>query len=244
MDRFLIDQLIDENLGKITDKDEIKHITKVLRMDEGDRLEGFTGDGREFTCEIQELEKEFVSLKILEEIFKNRELNTKITIYQGIPKGQKMELIVQKATELGVARIVPCNFRRCVSNIGEKEDKKIARWQKIAQEASKQSKRLIVPKIDGTLNIKELIEDIKANDLNILFYEADEDKNIKNLIKESDKNNINSIGIIIGSEGGFELEECKLLEAHGTKIVNLGDRILRTETAAIYGAAIVAYEFE
>lgn len=244
MDRFLIDDILENNIGKITNKDEIKHITKVLRMKENEEIEGFTKDFREFVCKINKLNKDYIELSILEELFKNRELKTKITIYQGIPKGQKMELIVQKATELGVTRIVPCDFKRCISNIGEKEDKKIARWQKIAQEAAKQSKRLAVPLIDTTLKISNLVEDMNKNDLNILFYEADEDKTLKKLIKEVRDQNITSIGIIIGSEGGFEAKECELLESNGAKIVNLGDRILRTETAAIYGASILAYEFE
>lgn len=245
MDRFFADSCV-EDRAYITDADEIKHITKVMRLRAGDRVELIASDQKEFVGQISEISKDEIILDIVDEIVKKRELDCRITIYQGIPKGQKMELIIQKSTELGVARIVPCQLKRCISNISEKEDKKISRWQKIAQEASKQSKRIRVPVIENTMEIHEIIEDMKNNQINILFYESEENLMIKDFIRKTNHwgEKVISAGIIIGPEGGLEESECSLLSESGAKIVSLGDRILRTETAAIYGAAVLAYEFE
>jgi len=245
LDRFFVDNRVGL-IAMITDKDEIKHISKVLRLKEGNKVEIFSKDEKEYIAEIIEISKEEIRLEILEEVNKKRELNCRITIYQGMPKGQKMELIIQKATELGVSRIVPCQLRRCVSIIAEKEDKKILRWQKIAQEASKQSKRLAVPVVESTMDICDIAEDMKNNQINILFYEAEEENSIKQYIRSVQESGrqVTSAGIIIGAEGGLEKEECEILRSAGAEIVTLGDRILRTETAAIYGATILAYEFE
>ena len=245
LDRFFADRCIDDR-AYITDTDEIKHITKVMRLRAGERVEIIAGPDKEYLAEIKEISKAEIELAIIEEIKKKRELDCRITIYQGIPKGQKMELIIQKATELGVYRIVPCDLKRCVSSISEKEDKKIARWQKIAHEASKQAKRLSVPAIENTMEIDEIIEDMKSNQINILFYESEDYLMLKDCLRRitSSGQKTVSAGIIIGPEGG--LEECEraaLCEA-GAESVSLGDRILRTETAAIYGAAVLAYEFE
>ena len=245
LDRFFADRCIDDR-AYITDTDEIKHITKVMRLRAGERVEIIAGPDKEYLAEIKEISKAEIELAIIEEIKKKRELDCRITIYQGIPKGQKMELIIQKATELGVYRIVPCDLKRCVSSISEKEDKKIARWQKIAHEASKQAKRLSVPAIENTMEIDEIIDDMKSNQINILFYESEDNLMLKDCLRRitSSGQKIVSAGIIRGPEGG--LEECEraaLCEA-GAESVSLGDRILRTETAAIYGAAVLAYEFE
>lgn len=245
MDRFFADSCI-ENRAYITDTDEIKHITKVMRLRSGDKVELIASNKKEFIAQIREIKKDEIILDIVDEMIKKRELDCRITIYQGIPKGQKMELIIQKSTELGVSRIVPCQLKRCVSNISEKEDKKISRWQKIAQEASKQSKRIMVPVIENTMGIDEIIEDMKTNQINILFYESEENLMIKDYIRKINNSGekIISAGIIIGPEGGLEESECFLLSESGAKTVSLGDRILRTETAAIYGATVLAYEFE
>lgn len=245
LDRFFADRCIDDR-AYITDTDEIKHITKVMRLRAGERVEIIAGPDKEYLAEIKEISKAEIELAIIEEIKKKRELDCRITIYQGIPKGQKMELIIQKATELGVYHIVPCDLKRCVSSISEKEDKKIARWQKIAHEASKQAKRLSVPAIENTMEIDEIIDDMKSNQINILFYESEDNLMLKDCLRRitSSGRKTVSAGIIIGPEGG--LEECEraaLCEA-GAESVSLGDRILRTETAAIYGAAVLAYEFE
>lgn len=242
MDRFFADK-IQGDLAFIDSEEEIKHISRTLRMQEGDVVEIFDGKGKEYIARLDQIDKKSIQLKVMEEVKINRELNTFITVYQGIPKAQKMELIVQKLTEIGVSRMVPVKFERCIRLIDEKEVKQIQRWQKIALEACKQSKRTLVPLIEKSMDIKTLAQDIKNNDLSLLFYENEEALNVKELLKALDKKQT-KVGIIIGPEGGITETERELLISAGAKSVLLGNRILRTETAAIYGASIISYELE
>ncbi len=242
MDRFFADK-IQGNLAFIDSEEEIKHISRTLRMQEGDVVEIFDGKGKEYIARLDQIDKKSIQLKVMEEVKINRELKTFITVYQGIPKAQKMELIVQKLTEIGVSRMVPVKFERCIRLIDEKEVKQIQRWQKIALEACKQSKRTLVPLIEKSMDIKTLAQDIKNNDLSLLFYENEEALNVKELLKALDKKQT-KVGIIIGPEGGITETERELLISAGAKSVLLGNRILRTETAAIYGASIISYELE
>ncbi len=242
MDRFFADK-IQGNLAFIDSEEEIKHISRTLRMQEGDVVEIFDGKGKEYIAILDQIDKKSIQLKVMEEVKINRELKTFITVYQGIPKAQKMELIVQKLTEIGVSRMVPVKFERCIRLIDEKEAKQIQRWQKIALEACKQSKRTLVPLIEKSMDIKTLAQDIKNNDLSLLFYENEEALNVKELLKALDKKQT-KVGIIIGPEGGITETERELLISAGAKSVLLGNRILRTETAAIYGASIISYELE
>lgn len=242
MDRFFADK-IQGDLAFIDSEEEIKHISRTLRMQEGDVVEIFDGKGKEYIARLDQIDKKSIQLKVMEEVKINRELKTFITVYQGIPKAQKMELIVQKLTEIGVSRMVPVKFERCIRLIDEKEVKQIQRWQKIALEACKQSKRTLVPLIEKSMDIKTLAQDIKNNDLSLLFYENEEALNVKELLKALDKKQT-KVGIIIGPEGGITETERELLISAGAKSVLLGNRILRTETAAIYGASIISYELE
>ena len=242
MDRFFADK-IQGDLAFIDSEEEIKHISRTLRMQEGDVVEIFDGKGKEYIARLDQIDKKSIQLKVMEEVKINRELKTFITVYQGIPKAQKMELIVQKLTEIGVSRMVPVKFERCIRLIDEKEAKQIQRWQKIALEACKQSKRTLVPLIEKSMDIKTLAQDIKNNDLSLLFYENEEALNVKELLKALDKKQT-KVGIIIGPEGGITETERELLISAGAKSVLLGNRILRTETAAIYGASIISYELE
>lgn len=242
MDRFFADK-IQGDLAFIDSEEEIKHISRTLRMQEGDVVEIFDGKGKEYIARLDQIDKKSIQLKVMEEVKINRELKTFITVYQGIPKAQKMELIVQKLTEIGVSRMVPVKFERCIRLIDEKEVKQIQRWQKIALEACKQSKRTLVPLIEKSMDIKTLAQDIKNNDLSLLFYENEEALNVKELLKALDKKQT-KVGIIIGPEGGITEPERELLISAGAKSVLLGNRILRTETAAIYGASIISYELE
>lgn len=242
MDRFFADK-IQGDLAFIDSEEEIKHISRTLRMQEGDVVEIFDGKGKEYIARLDQIDKKSIQLKVMEEVKINRELKTFITVYQGIPKAQKMELIVQKLTEIGVSRMVPVKFERCIRLIDEKEVKQIQRWQKIALEACKQSKRTLVPLIEKSMDIKTLAQDIKNNDLSLLFYENEEALNVKELLKALDKKQT-KVGIIIGPEGGIAEPERELLISAGAKSVLLGNRILRTETAAIYGASIISYELE
>lgn len=241
MDRFFVDK-IESDQAYIQSAEEIKHITKVLRLKEGESVEIFDGKGKEYIATITEIDKKEVSLVITKHVDINRELQSKIVVYQGIPKAQKMDLIVQKLTEIGVHRIVPVKFERCVKLIDEKEEKQIERWSKIAFEACKQSKRTLIPTIDRSLNIKQLTEEISENDTTLLFYENEDKLPIKDVLKNTPTGA--TIGIIIGPEGGITEKEKEQIANAGAKSVCIGNRILRTETAAIYGASVVSYELE
>ena len=156
-----------------------------------------------------------------------------------------MELIIQKATELGVKNIIPTDMERCVSKIsGKDEIKKIERWQKIAEVAAKQSGRDIIPKIENVTKINQICENINDFDMIIVPYEKEEVYSFKDAIEElkNDKKINKTIGIVIGPEGGFEYKEIELLKNAGAKIVTLGTRILRTETVALAMASVIMYE--
>ena len=242
MDRFFVkkeDINLDENLCFIKGED-VKHISRVLRYKIGQKLEVCDNENNEYICEINDIDKNEVTLSIIEKIEINRESKLKIRVYQGLPKGSKMEIILQKLTEIGVYEVIPVITDRSVSKIDDKkEDKKLDRWERIIYEAAKQSKRGIIPKISNILTFEEALEHMKSNDMNIVPYEKENTKSIKQGIKGV---NINSIGIFIGPEGGFEEEEIQSIENNGGVSVTLGPRILRTETASLVASSIVLYE--
>ncbi len=247
MDRFFADR-IEGKKASIFSKDEISHITKTLRMKIGDEVELIDGKGAAFSAIISDISKEKIILDLMEKLPNDGELSTEIVVYQGIPKSQKMDFIVQKLTEIGVQKIVPIKMDRCVKQIGEKEDKLLARWQKIALEAVKQSKRTKIPAIEHSLSLKELLEEMKQNHQTFLCYENEDGRTLKQIFRENisenfQKNNLR-IGIIIGPEGGITEQEKEQLVAAGAISVSLGKSILRTETAALVGASILAYELE
>ena len=242
MDRFFVDKKnidLENKVCKITG-DDVKHIYKVLRCKTGDELEICDKENTEYIGKIFSIDKNEVLLDIIKEVDIKRESDLKVRLYQGLPKSTKMEIILQKLTEIGVDEIVLVQTKRSVAKIEDKkEDKKLERWERIIYEASKQSKRGKIPKLRGILSFKEALEDIENNNLNIACYENEKTNSIKNSIKGV---NIDSIGIFIGPEGGFDEEEIKLMEKNDVKSVSLGNRILRTETASVVASSIVLYE--
>lgn len=242
MDRFFIDKKnfdLDNQTCFIQGED-VKHITKVLRYDIGEQLQICDNEDSEYICEIIEMNKNIVNLKVLEKCNIKREPNVKIIVYQGLPKAQKLDIILQKLTEVGVCEIIPVATKRSVCKIDDKnEDKKVERWERIIYEAAKQSKRGIIPKLRGPMSFKDALEDIKLNDLNIVPYEKENTTSIKEALRNC---NYKKIGIFIGPEGGFEEDEIDTLQSRGVISVTLGPRILRTETAPIVAATIVLYE--
>lgn len=230
---------LENSKAYIKDEDN-HHLTKVFRAKEKDIVEISDGEDNQYICEIETIDSKETTLKILEKSKIARESSVKVVLYQGIPKAQKMDMIIQKVTEVGVSTIYPLKMKRCVVNLKEKEDKKIDRWQKIAYEAAKQSKRGVIPKVEKSLTIKEAIKSMESNDLNIVFYEGQGVQKIKDILRE--KQDIKSIGIFIGPEGGFDEEEITLLKDKNAFLGSLGARILRTETAGIVGASLVLYE--
>ena len=242
MDRFFVEKknVNLENNTCIIEGEDVKHISKVLRCRVGEELEICDNDNNEYICEITSIDKSEVQLNIIDKVDIKRESDLKIKVYQGLPKGPKMEMILQKLTEVGVDEIILVQTKRTVVKVEDKkEDKKIERWERIIYEAAKQSKRGKIPKLRGILSFKEALSDMGKNDLNIAPYENERTKSIKQAIKGQD---INNIGIFVGPEGGFEDTEIKDIEDIGGQSVSLGPRILRTETASLVASSIVLYE--
>ena len=203
------------------------------------------GTMENYIVQIEEIEKEEIITKILEKLQTSIESNVEIHLYQGLPKADKMELIIQKTIELGINSITPVEMIRCVVKLDEKDaKKKIERWQKIAEGAAKQSKRDIIPKIENKIKIKELIDKIKEYDIFIIAYEEEINKTLKQVLKEIENKNNYKIGILIGPEGGIDSKEIETLKENGSVIVTLGKRILRTETAPIAMVSNILYELE
>lgn len=246
MPKFFIknENILDNKV--IIEGNDYNHIKNVLRKNIEDELNICNSEnGINYLCKIKEINEKQIILNIEEEIESISESNLKITIYQGLPKAEKMELIIQKSTELGVTAIVPTVMKRCVVKIDDKDkSKKIVRWQKIAEVAAKQSGRDKITKIEDFKNIKNICENINDYDAILLAYENERNNSIKDeiqLLKQLDKQEYN-IAIIIGPEGGLELEEVQLLQNAGAKVITLGSRILRTETVSLTLSSILMYE--
>lgn len=238
---FVPENNIDRNIVTIIG-DDVKHIYKVLRLKTGDKININNYKGREFVAEINSIDKAAVICNIIEEINTNNESNIKIHLYQGLPKASKMELITQKATELGVMSITPVITERVVVKNESSEVKKIDRWNKIALEACKQSRRTLIPKVRNIIKFNEFLEEVKEFDLIVVPYENEKNYGVKNMITKFKNKDINNIAIMVGPEGGFEDEEIKSLENLGAYIVTLGPRILRTETAGFVCSSLIMYE--
>lgn len=221
--------------------EDVKHIIKVLRLEKGAIISINNCEGQEYIGEIISTDKKEVLVNIKEEISLNNESPIDIYLFQGLPKSTKMDLIAQKATELGVKEITPVITERVVikSEIGEY--KKLDRWQRISLEACKQSKRSLIPIINSPIEFEKLLKLLENMDLIVVPYENEEGYGIKNVIKNL-HTEVKKVGIVIGPEGGFEEEEIRKLKALGAHIVTLGPRILRTETAGFVCASLIMYE--
>ena len=248
MPKFFVqnNQIINEKI-EIKGQD-VNHIKNVLRAKIGGEIYICNQDTSEnFLCDIQEFEKEKITCKIKEKLENNSESNIEITIFQGLPKSDKMELIIQKSVELGVYQITPIEMKRCVVNLQEKDKKKKQeRWQKISEVAAKQCMRDSIPKINGIISIKELENQIDQYDVVLVAYENERENTLKNELEKIKNQNKerNKIAIVIGPEGGIEEKEVESLKDKGCKIITLGKRILRTETVALNMISIIMYELE
>ena len=225
--------------------DDVNHIINVLRMKKTDKVQICNQDtGDNYNAEIVNYSKNEVECKIISKINETTESNVHITLFQGIPKFEKMELIIQKSVELGANSIIPVNMKRCVVKLeGKDEIKKNERWQKIAESAAKQCGRSFIPEVKHLINVKEICNWINEYDVIIVAYENEKENTLKAELKKLKATDL-KIGIVIGPEGGFEESDIKLLKESGAKIVTLGDRILRTETVALNVLSIIMYEFE
>lgn len=246
---FVKSNQIKNNKIEIINED-VNHIANVLRCKIGDKLNICNIDnGENYEAEIIQINKDSIDLKIIKDIESESESNIHINILQGLPKADKMELIIQKSTELGVKEITPVNMERCVVKVnGKDEARKIERWQKIAEVAAKQSGRDIIPKVNNIIRLKDIEKILIDYNCILVTYEKEENNTLKhellNLKKEiKEKNNLN-IAILIGPEGGISENEIDYLKQIGTKIITLGKRILRTETVALAVSSIILYELE
>ena len=243
---FVSSNQIDDDKITIFNED-VNHIKNVLRLISGEQIKICNKETSEnFICEIVEISKEHIDCKILEVAKSVAEGNVELTIFQGLPKADKMELIIQKCTELGATEFVPVEFSRSIVKLNQKDElKKIERWQKIAEVAAKQSKRDLVPKVNHVININNLCNQIEKYDLVLLAFENEDKNSFKSeLLKFINSKEKIKMAVIIGPEGGIEDYEVESLEKAGAKVVTLGRRILRTETAALSMASIIMYELE
>ena len=250
---FVKNEQIKENEITINGED-VNHIKKVLRAKIGDELQICNSqNGENFLCDIQSLDNEKINCIIKQNLEISTESNIKVTIFQGLPKADKMEYIIQKSVELGVTDITPVEMKRCVVKFDEKDKvKKQARWQKISEVAAKQCGRDIIPEINSLINIKNLCNLIEKYDIVLVAYENEKETTLKEQLLKRKTDTINNkkqdeqvkIGIVIGPEGGLEPQDVELLKQNGAKVITLGKRILRTETVALNVLSIIMYELE
>ena len=223
---------------------DVNHIKNVLRMKIGEELQISDGNNKKYLCEIASMTSDEVCLQIKEELKSDTELPSKIYLFQGLPKSDKMELIVQKAVELGVYEIIPVATKRAVVKLDDKKaSKKVERWNAISEGAAKQSGRNVVPEVKSVMSYKEAIQYAESLDVILIPYELAEGMEETRQIIEGIQPG-QSIGIFIGPEGGFETQEVEYAMEHGAKAITLGKRILRTETAGLTTLSILMYHLE
>ncbi|MBQ8526082.1 MAG: 16S rRNA (uracil(1498)-N(3))-methyltransferase [Clostridia bacterium] len=240
MARFFVDP---ENIGidevRITG-DDVKHISRVLRMRENEAITVCDKCGSDYDCTITQISSDAVRARINSKYPNSQEPPIYITIYQGLPKSDKMDYIVQKCIELGACRIIPVDTKRVVSKPKD-IDKKIFRWQKIAEEAAKQCGRGIIPQVAPLMKFTEALNEMAGSEaIGLMPYECEHESRLRDALKQN--NGITKINILIGPEGGFDETEADAALKAGIKTVTLGPRILRTETAPIAACAAVMYE--
>lgn len=217
------------------------HLSKSLRMRTGENLVVCDGRGTDYIGELVEVTKTQSQVRILEKQPNTQEPPVPVTLYQGMPKGQKMDLIVQKSVELGAAAVIPVYTSRSVPKESDK-GKKLDRWNKIALEAAKQSGRGKVPTVEKALEWEKLLLAVEKHDLVMVAYEERQDSSLKKILQKEVLPE--SAAIIIGPEGGFDVEEITALEERGVQVIGLGSRILRTETAGLAMLSMMLYEWE
>ena len=242
---FVKNEQIKDNEITILGED-VKHIANVLRLKKEDEIQICNLDTKmNYIANINEIDKKYVKCKIKKIENTDSETQVNITLYQGLPKADKMEYIIQKSVELGAYDITPVEMKRCIVKLNEKDkEKKIQRWQKIAEVAAKQCKRDIIPKINNITNVKLICNIIQNYDIILVAYEKEKERTLKSELKKIKEYNQKNIGIIIGPEGGLDEDDVKLLEESGAKVITLGNRILRTETVALNVLSNIMYELE
>ncbi len=223
---------------------DVNHIKNVLRMKDGEELEVSDGSGITYLCTLVSATGEKVCAAIKEELQRDTELPSKLYLFQGLPKADKMELIIQKAVELGVYEVIPVTTKRAVVKLDDKKaGKKVERWNSISESGAKQSGRNVIPQVKEVMSFKNALEYAKTLDVLLIPYELAEGMmQTRQLIEQIVPGQ--SVGIFIGPEGGFEVSEVESAMQYGAKPITLGKRILRTETAGLTMLSILMYHLE
>ncbi len=241
MTRLFIDEVLSDQRTLELNEEDSHYISQVLRMRTGEEITVVDGKGLEYLCSVSEIAKKKVILDVGEGRENKSEPPFKVTLFQSVSKGERMDLTIQKATELGVYEIVPVLSERCVVKLDKDTKGKIDRWQKIALEASRQSGRGIVPKVTSPMNFSEAIDKIESFDLALFPWEEETEKGLKSALREFKGERI---ALFVGPEGGYEQKEADDAVKKGALRVTLGPRILRTETAGAAVLAMIVYETE
>ena len=240
---FVKQDQVEESTIRIVGTD-VNHIKNVLRMGPGEKILLSNGVDKDYLCEIESLSDDEVTATILEIQDGSTELPAELYLFQGLPKSDKMEWIIQKAVELGVYKIIPVETKRTVVKLDKKkEESKLKRWTAISESAAKQSKRLMIPEVTNVMSFREALEYAKEFDELLLPFEhaegMDHTREVFSRVKPGMK-----VGIFIGPEGGFEDGEVELGETYKANRITLGKRILRTETAGLFVLSVLAFQLE
>ncbi len=239
---FFVSQAVNGTTVTLDGKDFL-HMSKSLRLAPGEAVTLCDENGVDYRCAVREINKTGAVLDIVERTVCPNEPSTRVTLFQGLPKGDKMELIIQKCVELGVYEIVPVITERTIARPdGDKIEKRIARYNKIAEEAAKQSLRGIIPRVGALTDLKGAAAHYETLDCAFVAFENEHTLGLKTLLKQPPYSSAQSLGVFIGPEGGFALSEIEFLTARGIRPVSLGKRILRTETAGIVALIAALYE--
>ena len=245
MYRFYVDRSQIGDGEAYIEGSDVNHIKNVLRIQKGDWIIACDGDGTDYVSRVQGFEEGRVLLNIEKIQPTDTELGCEIVLFQGLPKKDKMEFIIQKAIELGAAKVVPVEMKRCVARINDdkKAKKKQERWQTIAESAAKQSGRGMIPEGTAPVSLKAAFDMAKNLEYNMIPYELQDGmEESKKVVKEACTKK--SVGIFIGPEGGFERDEVDAAIEMGIHPISLGRRILRTETAGMALLSIMMFEIE
>ena len=242
---FVNPEQVEDGLIRITGSD-VNHIKNVLRIRQGEEMLVSDGTGRDYLCQAEEIAGQEVTVRILETEEEGRELPSRIWLFQGLPKSDKMEFIIQKAVELGAAGIVPVSTRNTVVRLDQKkEEAKVKRWQAIAESAAKQSKRSLVPRVSGIMTLKEAFDYVESQGFSVRLIPYEHEAGMDGTKTELDAAGPGQdIAVFIGPEGGFDEREIELALSKGVRPISLGRRILRTETAGLALLSVLMMRLE
>lgn len=238
--QFFISDIIG-GMARLSDEDAVHARALRLRPDE-DVIA--VANGRAYAARVAEATKGSVTLAVGSEIPVAPEPRVKVTLYQALPKAAKLELVIQKCVELGITAVCPVALARCVPQEGAGGEKKLARWRRVAKEAAMQSGRLVVPEVTPPLAFESALESMREHELLLVPYEEAREPGLREILREAflPKPSISDIALVIGPEGGMEKRETEAFEAIGGRLLSLGPRVLRTETAGMCVLAAVMYE--